>query len=90
MTAILNDWKKDWHMELAEIEYKGITWVCEYEFDPPQKADDTDPAIPGIATIFHLYVRDDGELCTVDLIDFIDAHTLHALEGDIEASHEDF
>jgi len=81
----MNDFLTNKNLQLCEIDYKGVTWVIEYEYNPPQKADDT-----GIATIFHLQVRDCGELCTVDLIDFIDAQTLHALERRLEASHEAF
>jgi hypothetical protein len=90
MNDILNAWQKDWHMELAEIEYKGIVWSCEYEYDPPQKADDTDPAIPGIATIYMLYIRDKGIRIKKDLIAHIDAHTIHALEAQLEENNEGF
>ena len=71
------------------LTYRGIEWECYYEYDAPQEADDTDPAIPGIATIFEAYVV--GSLQnSPNLIDFIDAHTIHALEKEIEDSHADY
>lgn len=71
------------------LTYRGIEWECFYEYDAPQEADDTDPAIPGIATIFEVYVV--GSLQnSPNLIDFIDAHTIHALEKEIEDSHADY
>jgi hypothetical protein len=71
----MTDFLTNKNLQLTELDYKGVKWVCEYEHDP---------AIPGSATIFHLHVRDCGELCTVDLIDFIDTHMLHTLERQIE------
>ncbi len=81
----MNDFLTNKNLRLIEIDYKGVTWVIEYEYDPPQKDGDT-----GIATIFHLHVRDCGELCTVDLIDFIDIHTLRALARQLEDNNEAF
>ena len=77
----MTDFLTNKYLRLSELDYKGVTWVCEYEYDT---------AIPGIATIFHLQVRDCGELCTVDLIEHIDAHTLHALERQLEDNNEAF
>jgi hypothetical protein len=73
----MNDFLTNKNLHLRELDYKSVKWVIEYEYDPPQKA-----------TIFHLQVRDCGELCTVDLRDFIDAHTLHALERQLEDKNE--
>lgn len=71
------------------ISHGGQVWSCAYEYDEPQEADDTDPAIPGIATIFEVYIV--GSLqYSPNLIDFIDAHTIHALEKEIEDSHADY
>lgn len=73
----------------ALISHGGLLWHCFYEYDEPQEEDDTDPAIPGIATIFEAYVV--GSLQnSPNLIDFIDAHTIHALEKEIEDSHADY
>lgn len=72
----------------AMITHGGQVWSCAYEYDAPQEADDTDPAIPGIATIFEAYIV--GSLqYSPNLINFIDAHTIHALEKEIEDSHAD-
>ena len=72
------------------LTYRGIEWECFYEYDAPQEADDTDPAIPGIATIYMLYIRDKGIRIKKDLIEHIDAHTIHALESQLEANNEGF
>ena len=72
------------------LTYRGIEWECFYEYDPPQEEDDTDPAIPGIATIYMLYIRDKGIRIKKDLIEHIDVHTLHALEAQLEANNADF
>lgn len=75
------------------IDYQGIEWECFYEYDEPQKADDTDPAIPGIATIYRIRIlldRVSGYEHTEDLIDHIKVQTLYDIEREIEASHEDF
>jgi len=70
------------------LTYRGIEWECFYEYDEPQEADDTDPAIPGIATIYLLYIRDKGVRIKKDLIEHIDVHTLHALERQLEDNNE--
>tara|TARA_R110000868_G_scaffold48036_1_gene156689 strand:+ start:1144 stop:1362 length:219 start_codon:yes stop_codon:yes gene_type:complete len=70
----------------ATITHDGIEWQCFYEYDMPQEADDTDPAIPGIATIFQVYIEGKG----VELYDHINPSTIHDLEALLEASHEDF
>ena len=72
------------------LTYRGIEWECFYEYDEPQEADDTDQAIPGIATIYMLYIRDKGIRIKKDLIEHIDSHTLHALEAQLEANNADY
>ena len=72
------------------LTYRGIEWECWYEYDAPQEETDTDPPLRGIATIYMLYIRDKGIRIKKDLIEHIDAHTIHALESQLEANNEGF
>ena len=72
------------------ISYRGLDWHCVYEYDAPQEEDDTDPAIPGIATLYSVHIRRWKQEDTPDVLEFIDAHTIHALEAILEANHEDY
>jgi len=72
------------------LTYMGIEWECLYEYDPPQAETDTDPPLRGIATIYELYIRDKGVRIPKDLIEHIDAHTIHALERQFEDNNADY
>jgi len=67
-----------------EIEYEGIQFECEYDYEEAQTETEIDPPIAAAAYISRVYVAG----TQYDLLDVLSVGTVQALEEKIEEAHQ--
>lgn len=67
-----------------KIEYEGIQFECEYDYEEAQTETEIDPPIAAAAYISRVYVAG----TQYNLLDVLSVGTVQALEEKIEEAHQ--